>query len=91
MAFDDEYRALHTGAVWMDRSPRDARLEVRGPDRIEWLHGLLTQDVATLAPDRGCYAAYLTPQGRMIADVQVFNRGDHLVIETPQVARSTLL
>jgi glycine cleavage system aminomethyltransferase T len=53
VAFDDEYRALHTGAVWMDRSPRDARLEVRGPDRIEWLHGLLTQDVATLAPDRG--------------------------------------
>lgn len=91
VALDEEYRALHGEAVWMDRSTRDARIEVRGPDRIEWLHGLLTQDIATLAPGQGAYAAYLTPQGRMVADLQVFHRGDSVLLETPAPARASLL
>ena len=71
VTFDDEYRALHGDAVWADRSGRDARLEVRGPDAADWLQGLLTQDVKALQPGQGAQAAYLTPQGRMVADLRV--------------------
>ena len=78
VTFDTEYRAAHEDAVWADRSTRDARLEVRGPDATEWLQGLLTQDVKGLQPGQGTYAAYLTPQGRMIADLRVFRRGRHV-------------
>jgi len=70
LTFDDEYRALHGDAVWVDRSARDARLEVRGPDAPEWLQGLLTQDIKRLQPGEGAHAAYLTPQGRMIRRLQ---------------------
>ncbi len=91
LTFDDEYRALHGDAVWVDRSARDARLEVRGPDATEWLHGLLTQDVKGLHPGEGAYAAYLTPQGRMVADLRVFHRGDTFLIETVAATRATLL
>lgn len=89
--FDDEYRALHDAAVWTDRSSRDARLEVRGPDAVEWLHGLLTQDIRSLAPGQGTYAAYLTPQGRMVSDLRVFHRGDTLLLEAPASVRTHLL
>jgi folate-binding protein YgfZ len=91
LTFDDEYRALHGAAVWVDRSARDARLEVRGPDATEWLHGLLTQDVRRLHSGEGAHAAYLTPQGRMVADLRVFHRGDTFLIETVAATRATLL
>src|SRR5688572_25523726 len=90
-AFDNEYRALHEDAVWTDRSTRDARLEVRGPDATEWLHGLLTQDVKSLRAGQAADAAYLTPQGRMVADLRVFHRGDTYLLETAATARAQLL
>ncbi len=89
--FDDEYRNLHDDAVWIDRTTRDARLEVRGPDATEWLHGLLTQDVRSLQPGQGAAAAYLTPQGRLVADLRVFHRGETYLLETPVAARVHLL
>lgn len=91
VTFQDEYRALHGDAVWVDRSARDARLEVRGPDAAEWLQGLLTQEVKSLPPRRGAYAAYLTPQGRMVADLRVLRRVETFVLETVAAARATLL
>jgi folate-binding protein YgfZ len=91
LTLEDEYGALHREAVWVDRSTRDARLDVRGPDATEWLQGLLTQDVKSLRPGQGAYATYLTPQGRMVADLRVFHRGETYLIETAAAARTQLL
>lgn len=91
ITFDQEYRALHEDAVWCDRSHGEARLEVRGPDAADWLQGLLTQDVKRLEAGQGAYAAYLTPQGRMVADLRVFRRDATFLLDTPAVARATLL
>ena len=91
VTFDTGYAALHADAAWVDRSSRDARLEVRGPDASEWLQGLLTQDVKGMQVGQGAHAAYLTPQGRMIADLRVFHRGDSFLIESVASARATLL
>ncbi len=63
------YDAAYSSAILCDRSS-EGRLRVTGADRVEWLQGLLTNDVAALAPGEGCYAAYLTPQGRMVSDLQ---------------------
>ena len=67
----EEYKALHEGATLLDRTADRGRLELRGADRRAYLHGLLTNDVAALSPGAGCYAALLTPQGRMISDMRV--------------------
>jgi folate-binding protein YgfZ len=91
LTFDDEYDALHRRAVSTDRGIRDARLAVRGPDAVDWLQEQLTQEIKRLAPGEGAYAAYLTPQGRMVADMRVFHRGASLLLETPATARDTLL
>jgi folate-binding protein YgfZ len=64
------YDAIEKTSALLDRSG-EGRIRVTGADRVAWLQGLLTNDIAALAPGTGCYAAYLTPQGRMITDVRV--------------------
>ncbi len=79
----EEYQALHEGATLLDRTADRGRLELRGADRRAYLHGLLTNDVAALSPGAGCYAALLTPQGRMISDMRVSELRDRLFIDLP--------
>jgi len=55
-------------------------LLLTGRDRASYLQGLLTNDIKAIEPGSGCYAAYLTPQGRMIADMRVFELGDGLLV-----------
>lgn len=83
----DGYEAVRKTSAWRDRSA-DGRLRVTGRDRVEWLQGLLTNDIAALVPGGGCYAAYLTPQGRMIADVRVLARPDSLLLDLPAAQRA---
>ncbi len=74
------YRALHEGAGLFERTDR-GRLLLTGSDRRSYLQGLLTNDVAALEPGTGCYSAYLTAQGRMIADMRVFETGDAVLVD----------
>ena len=74
------YDALRNGAAW--RVPDDRGwIAVGGADRARFLQGLLTNDVVALAPGTGCYAAYLTPQGRMIADMHLLAEPDRIVVD----------
>lgn len=75
----DEYDAAHRSAVVAD-SQAGGIVAVTGADRRAFLHGLLTQDVATLKAGQGAYAAYLTPQGRMITDMRVIETGDQVLL-----------
>src|SRR5438309_1313953 len=70
--------ARHRAAV-IDRSDR-GRIIVSGADRASYLQGLLTNDIVALAAGQGCYAAYLTAQGRMIADLHVYELGDVILL-----------
>lgn len=76
----EQYRALREGAAIVGRSHR-GRLLLTGRDRTAYLQGLLTNDIAALTAGAGCYAAYLTPQGRMIADMRVFELGDAILVD----------
>lgn len=76
----DQYRTIAAGAGWLDRGSCGC-VRVEGRDAVTFLHALLTNDLTALEPGQGCYAAYLTPQGRMIADMRVLHRGDHLLVE----------
>jgi folate-binding protein YgfZ len=80
MTLLDEYRTLRGAAALVDRSAR-GRLIVTGADRRAYLQGLLSNDIAALTEGGGCYAAYLTAQGRMIADVRVFETGESLLVD----------
>jgi folate-binding protein YgfZ len=78
----DGYRALTEHAAVVRRGDRGV-LAVTGVDRLTWLQGLLTNDVLALPPGGVCDAAYLTPQGRMITDLRVFNLQDRALLDVP--------
>jgi folate-binding protein YgfZ len=82
----EEYAALRSGAMLVDRSAR-GRLRIHGPKASELVTGLVTNDVAALAAGQGCYAAALTPKGKIIADLRIFALRDALLIDSPPRAR----
>ena len=45
-------------------------------DRVAFLQALVSNDVAALVAAAVLYATYLTPQGRMVADLHIYHRGD---------------
>jgi tRNA-modifying protein YgfZ len=75
----DAYAAARRRAAFIDRSDR-GRIVVSGADRASYLQGLLTNDIVALKAGTGCYAAYLTAQGRMIADLHVYELGDVVLL-----------
>jgi folate-binding protein YgfZ len=86
----NSYQLARTAAAIVDRSER-AWVVVSGADRRAYLHGLLTNDIAALQAGQGCYAAYLTPQGRMIADLWVYELGDVLLVSMIRDVKATVL
>ena len=79
----ERYTAAHEGAVVLDRHSR-GRIVLLGLDRLSYLQGLLTNDIAALRQGTGCYAALLTPQGRMISDMRVLETGDRVLLDVPR-------
>src|SRR4051812_33752740 len=73
------YQAARRSAALLDRSDR-GRIIVAGRDRATYLQGLLSNDIVALKTGGGCYATYLTPQGRMIADLLVYELGDAILL-----------
>jgi folate-binding protein YgfZ len=86
----EAYAAATKGAGLIDRSHR-GRIVVSGRDRATYLQGLLTNDIAALTAGRGCYAAYLTAQGRMITDLLVYELGDVILLTVPGDVKTAVL
>jgi len=82
---DAEYRALTEGCGLVDRSER-GKLALTGPGAKEFLAGQVTNDTEALAAGEGCYAAFLTPKGKMLGDLRVLDRGEELILDTERVA-----
>ena len=82
MTSPDDYAALHQSAVIGAIAAR-GQVAVAGPERATFLQGLLTNDTASLIPGHGCYAAWLTPQGRMLCDLHVLESGDMMLLDVP--------
>jgi tRNA-modifying protein YgfZ len=66
-------------------------IEVSGEDRVGFLQGLVSNDVADAAPGRAVWAALLTPQGKWLADFFMFSDGDRLLLDVEQSQAPALL
>lgn len=84
-----EYRALTEGCGLLDRSER-GKLALSGQGAKEFLAGQVTNDIETLSPGSGCYAAFLTPKGKMLGDLRVLDVGEELLLDTERVALQAL-
>jgi len=83
MTLSDDYQRIRTGAALGTVAPRGL-LVLSGRDRGTYLHGLLTNDTASLRPGTGCYAAWLTANGRMTTDMHVLESGDTILLDVPE-------
>jgi tRNA-modifying protein YgfZ len=80
------YEALRRRAAWIDLSTR-GKLRVSGEDRARLLHAMSTNHVQSLQPGEGLYAFFLSAQGRILADANIYNRGETLFLDTePEMA-----
>jgi folate-binding protein YgfZ len=61
--------------------PARGVIEVAGEDRVAFLQGLVSNDVAKASASRAIYAALLTAQGRYLFDFFIIARGDALYID----------
>jgi tRNA-modifying protein YgfZ len=67
-----------TGPARLDQ----ALIRVSGPDAVTFLDNLLTQNVPRLAQARMLYGALLSPQGKVITDMTLWDDGGAIILET---------
>ena len=70
--------------------PARAVLSVSGEDRVSYLQGLVSNDVALAEPGRAIWAALLTPQGKWLADFFIFADADRLLLDVEAAQRDEL-
>jgi folate-binding protein YgfZ len=83
----DGYAGLRENAAWLDLSGR-GKIRATGEDRARLLHAMTTNQVETLQPGEGCYAFFLSAQGRILADVNLLCFDDHFLLDTEPETRT---
>jgi tRNA-modifying protein YgfZ len=73
--FDSEHATLIDGCGLVDRSER-GKLALGGSGAVEFLNGQVTNELMTLRPGEGRYAAFLTHKGKMLGDMRVLAVGE---------------
>jgi folate-binding protein YgfZ len=68
-----------------------ALISVAGADRVAFLQGLVSNDVAKASAGRALYAAFLTAQGKYLHDIFIAAIGERLLIECEAARRPDLL
>lgn len=85
-----EFQALRSGCGLYDLSWR-AKIAVTGGDRVRWMNGMVSNNVRDLAAGHGVYAFMLNAQGRIQADLYVFQRGESLLVDLESGQREKVL
>jgi len=88
-ALSAEYREVTERCGVIDRSER-GKLALAGADAKTFLQGQVTNDVESLSAGEGCYAAFLTPKGKMLGDLRILDTGEELWLDTERVALQEL-
>ena len=76
-----EYLAATTTIAWADLTARE-QLRVIGPDRVSFVHGMVTNDITGLAEGASCPVAMLTAKGAMVSDGRVLKLKEELIVDT---------
>jgi folate-binding protein YgfZ len=85
MADTNDVGLLERGAVIVEGRGREL-IVATGADRVRFLGGIVTGDVAGTPVGAGCRSALLTPKGHVVADLWMFTRADAIwiVVEAGQ-------
>ncbi|MFN0087474.1 MAG: aminomethyltransferase family protein [Blastocatellia bacterium] len=83
------YEAIRRGVGILDFSDA-GKLRVSGKNAVQFLNGLVSNDVKRLAPGEGVLAAFPNLQGKLMALARIYNTGEHLLMELDSVNREKI-
>ncbi|MEO6050062.1 MAG: glycine cleavage T C-terminal barrel domain-containing protein [Pyrinomonadaceae bacterium] len=84
--FRKTYDHIRSGGAGFYEQPRGL-IAVWGKEAVQFLDGLLTNDMKTLADGGQMLAAFPNAQGRLLAVVRVLRQGERYLFETEEATR----
>ncbi|MGB6484992.1 MAG: glycine cleavage T C-terminal barrel domain-containing protein [Candidatus Acidiferrales bacterium] len=85
-----EYKFARESVALIDKNYR-AVLAFRGKDRARYLNAMLTNNIRDLAPGHGNISLLLSPQGRILAEVETLALEDRLLAISYAMIRERLV
>src|SRR5690348_5353517 len=85
-----EYRYARETVGLVDKNYR-SYISLTGPDRVRYLHAILTNSIKDLEPRRGIVALLLNPQGHILAEIETHAEADRLFCISYAMRRDTLV
>ena len=83
-------RPLDRGAAGCSIAPSAASWRSPAPTRRRSSRARSPTTSRRSRPGSGCYAAFLTPKGKMLGDLRILDTGDELLLDTERVALQEL-
>lgn len=80
------YEHIRSGGLGYYKTPRGL-IAVWGGEAVQFLDGIITNDVKTLGDGKQMLAAFPNAQGRLLAVVRVMRHGERFLIETEEAPR----
>jgi aminomethyltransferase len=80
--FETEYKAVRDNGAGIFEFPQRGLIEVSGGEAVQFLNGMLTNDIAKLPENSWMLAAFPNVQGRLLAFVRVLRIGDRFIFDT---------
>lgn len=77
--FEKEYRAAREAAALFDTNWH-VILALTGRDRVKYLHAIASNNIQALADGSGTLALLLTPQGRILAELEIYALPEKLLV-----------
>ena len=84
------YKSVREGVGWY-RITSESAFEMSGKDAVSFLQGMVSNDVKSLKEGTGCYAACLTPTGKMLSDLRIYALADRLLVLLPRKEKGKIL
>jgi len=77
--FADEYRVAREAVAIFDTNWHTI-VELSGPDRVRYLNAIVSGEVKSLGEGRGTLALLLTPQGHILAELEIYALPEKLLV-----------
>ena len=89
--FENEYKAVRDAGAGILDFPNRGLIEVSGGEAVQFLNGLITNDVKTLEDNTWMLAAFPNVQGRLLAIVRVLRLGERFLFDTEAATHEKVL
>ena len=86
----EQYNAVKNTVGLFDFSI-EGKIIIKGPGRVDFINGLVTNDVENLENFNGVYAAFLDKNGKVLSDCVIYKFDEILLINTSIIGRNNII